>query len=876
MVKGKAKPVQAWSVGEPAGTRGGSAEAGEFPVVGRADAVAALDASLDRARGGSVTMVVLAGEGGIGKSRLAANLLASAADMTHLRSVGEAYTSSWPYVAWRGILRESMGIGWDDPAEVVASKLGDHLGALDPELLPWLPLIASVLDADVPPTTEVRDLADEFVRPKLHEVVHRFLRSLLGHPMVFTFEDAHLMDEASAALLEALVTLEPDDRPWLFLVLRRDTGAGFVAPDDAHVRSVTLGPMPPTELAELGRVATEEHPVAPDVIERAVERAGGNPQFLLDLLRSAGADGELPESVEAAAFVLIDGLAPADRMLLRRASVLGLAFHPRFLSDVLGDDLPRPDAGTWDRLREFIEPEADGYRRFRRTLIRDAAYESLPFKVRRTLHRVVGERYEREAADPDDIAGLLSLHYFNGERFAHAWRYARTAGERALKKAAVVEALDHYSRALRSARRLGSLPPSEVAAVHRAVADANSRLGRFDDATAAFRAARRLVRGDVLAEAELLLAESWMPERHGRYPLAVRTATRARTLLEGLSTPEADALRAQIVAVSGTYRYFQGKARQAIDASVEALEIAERVDAREAIAQAQLTLSLAYADLGDLPAAEEWSDRALAIAEELDLLSGQGQLWMNKGTFAYYGGRWDDAIAAWEKGAELRLATGDRVEAANATNNIAEVLSDQGRWAEAEEMFREARHVWRAAEVDVLVAFATGNLGRVAARTGRIDEALDLLAQARSGFEAAGYASLVTETDARIAEAYVFDGRAAEALDLVDRLIETDAHSDGSSAQGPMLLRLRGYALLQRGDLEGAREAFDSSLRLARERGADHEVAFTLAALWDLAAARGVAVDVTLEAERGELYAKLGIVSEPAIPARDRGFAPAT
>jgi class 3 adenylate cyclase/tetratricopeptide (TPR) repeat protein len=872
-VKGKALPVHAWSVGAPVGGRAGRETTdGGYPLLGRTEEMALLRSALDQARAGKVRLVELVGEGGIGKSRLADELRAEATEFTLLRSTGEAYTSSWPYSAWRGILRQSLGVSGDAPSETVVANLYEYVQKQDPDLTPWLPLIASVLDAHMEVTREVRDLADEFVRPKLHEVVLRFLRTLLPGPVLFTFEDAHLVDEASAALLIAIVASDLDDRPWLFMVSRRDSGVGFIAPEDLHVQRVEPGSMALEDLLGLAYAATELRPLAPDVLERAVERAGGNPQFLLDLLNSASRDGQLPDSVEAAATVLIDSLSPSDRALLRRASVLGLSFQERFLDAVLDEDAPRPDASTWARLQEFLDEDADGYRRFRRTMIRDAAYEGLPFRTRRRLHEVVGERYERESADPEDIAELLSLHFFHAERFEEAWRYGRTAGEKAWKKSAVVEALAHYDRALQSARRLRTSPPSELADVQRAIAEANSRLGRFDEATAAFRAARKLKAGDRVAEANLLLAEAWMPERRGRYSLAVRTANRALKSLAGVDSDEADALRAQITAVSGTFRYFQGKAQDAIRASVSALEVADRVGAREAVAQAQLTLSIAYADLGNLAAAEEWSDRALKVAEELDLLGGQGQLWMNKGTFAYYEGNWDEALRCWERGGELRLATGDRVEAANATNNVAEILSDQGRWLEAEVMFRDALRVWRAAGVDVLVAYVLGNLGRVAARTGRAEEALSLLQEARSMFVVAGYASQVLETDARIVEAYVLEGRSSVALALADELIAADEQAEGSSAQAPMLLRLRGYTLIQQGRYAEAREAFVGSLGLARERGAGHEVAFTLAGLWDLAAAEGEVPDRELESERKELFAKLGIMGEPAIPARDRGL----
>jgi len=870
-VKGKAKPVQAWSVGEPTGSRAGRDGGASYPLVGRADEVATLRAAVAAARAGEVRLVEIVGEAGIGKTRLVEELAGDTGDLVRLHATGEAYTSSWPYVAWRGACRELVDLSWDDPTEVVVDRLVERARELDPDLLPWLPLVASVLDADMDPTREVTDLAEEFVRPKLHEAMIGFLRAVAPGPTMFTFEDAHLMDEASADLLGAVAAGELNDRPWLFVALRRDVPGGFIAPEAPVTTRVTPGPMATSDLISLAHAATDDRPLPGHVVERASERCGGNPQFLLDLLRSASTDGELPDSIEAAATVWIDSLAPADRALVRRASVLGLTFHPRFLDDVLGDDIPRPDASTWTRLEDFFHDDADGYHRFRRTAIRDAAYAGLPFRTRRRLHEIVADRYERESHDPDDIAGLLTLHFFSADRFDRAWRYGRVAGERALEKAAVVEALDHYGKALEAARRLRSIDPVEVADVHQAVAKAHDRLGHFDAAAGAYRAARKLLAGDPLAQADLLLQEAWMPERRGRYTLAIRTANRALKTLDDVAGTRADELRAQITAVRGTFRYFQGRANEAIASSFSALELAERVGAREAVAQAALTLSLAYADLGDLGASAEWSDRALAVAEELDMLGGQGQLWMNKGTFAYYEGKWDEALACWERGGELRLATGDRVEAANATNNVAEVLSDQGRWLEAETMFREALRVWRAAEVDVGVAYVVGNLGRVAARTGRPDEAIELLDQARKMFDEAGYASQVLETDARIVEAHVLDGRADAALDLADRLIAADERSVGASAQAPMLHRLRGYALLQRERFDEAREAFELSMRLARERSADHEVAFSLAALWDLAAVRGEVTNAELELERKTLFARLGIVGEPAIPARDRG-----
>ncbi len=75
----------------------------------------------------------------------------------------------------------------------------------------------------------------------------------------------------------------------------------------------------------------------PHVVELAVERSGGSPEFLLDLLAAAAAGDrdELPESVGAATMARIDALDPRDGAVVRRAAVLGINFHPRRLADVL-------------------------------------------------------------------------------------------------------------------------------------------------------------------------------------------------------------------------------------------------------------------------------------------------------------------------------------------------------------------------------------------------------------------------------------------------------------------------------------------------------------------------------------------------------------
>ena len=147
----------------------------------------------------------------------------------------------------------------------------------------------------------------------------------------------------------------------------------------------------------------------------------------------------------------IDRLDPADRALVRRASVLGAELPPALARcRLLGDDVPAPDAATWARLGAFFHDDGDGYLRFRRAIVRDAAYAGLPFRIaapparrRRRAHRA--RATARCSTRPAACSRCTSTLAGDHER---AWRYARMAADRAGDRYAFAAAADLYRRAL--------------------------------------------------------------------------------------------------------------------------------------------------------------------------------------------------------------------------------------------------------------------------------------------------------------------------------------------------------------------------------------------------------------------------------------------
>ena len=203
-LKGKIRPVPAWDVGPPVRSAEDQAIRPELPLIGRQQELERLRSAMADARRGAGSLLELVGETGSGKSRLLTEARKLGDGMRVLRTTCEVVTQETPYFPWRELLRQLLGAGWDDPEDRVRERLEAEIRAGQPDLMPWLPLIAIVVDVPVPSSTEVDELAAEARASKLREVVLRFLGRALVVPTILEVEHAHLMDAASAALFETL------------------------------------------------------------------------------------------------------------------------------------------------------------------------------------------------------------------------------------------------------------------------------------------------------------------------------------------------------------------------------------------------------------------------------------------------------------------------------------------------------------------------------------------------------------------------------------------------------------------------------------------------------------------------------------------------
>ena len=863
-VKGKTRPVQAVDVG--------AVDEGEqlpvvsgTPLVGRSAELAELLAALDRVRGRKGGVVEIVGQPGMGKSRLLAELASLAAiggDVAVWTVNCDEYESATPYHAVRQLLRGLLGLTAATPAEAVHRRLTDRLLVNAPGLVAWLPLLAAPLNVPFPDSPETAELEDEHRKRRLEQVVGDVLHELMPTPTVVCVDDAQFIDESSVDLLRQLARRDPEE-PWLLVLGRRPDGEATVV---EGASTVELAPLTVSDSLQLLHAASRAGPLPPAWLDVLAGRAGGNPLFLEALLDSAGAVAagsasigdvqQLPMTVQDLMTTQIDALAPGDRLVLRYASVLGMRVDLDQLGRLLDDTGTPPDRSVLRRLAGYLVSDDASWLRFRHALLREVAYDGLPYRVRRRLHLQVASELERTS--PEDSPGSLAVHFLQAGGFEKAWRYAVIAARKARSEFANQEAAELYTRALTAERRgpAGMVPPGELGAVLEELGDAWFVVGLPETASSAYARARRVLVREPVRVGRVVVKEARVDQRLRRLTPSLRRLSRALHQLDGMPGEEAGATRSLLQMRYAISRMGQGRVADALRWGDLAVREAEDSCDRSVLAEAWTNLQAMYLNAAQEPPLP-YGELALQAYRELDDVPKQAHVVNNLAVSAFYRYAWIDAAAQFEEAAALYRRIGDAEGEANALFNRADVLVRQGHLEPAARLLDAALPTARAVSEHELVALLLREKGRVSARTGRTDVGLFLLAEARDRFVDLGEGDEVRATEAAIAEAELMAGDPAACL----------ARCVGLRSSGqvdeltPELHRLCGVARAAVGDRAAAVAEFTAGIDVARDQGDRFAHGLNLVGLAGLLDGTG---DPGRHAEGLELLIGLGVVALPS------------
>ncbi len=822
-LKGKAAPVQAYSLGAETGRRR-DLEASQLPFTGREAELRTLQSRLDEAGGGSGSVVEIGGEAGVGKTRLVEEFLRRNTTAV-FQLAGEPYGVAAPYRALREPLRQLLGI-------VPGSDAGPHqlvsgIARLAPDLVPLAPLVAAVVDLPMAETEATEAIEPRFRRELAARTVVRLVGAEYAGRTVVIVEDWHWVDPASAYVVERLAA-EARDHPWLLVLLTRTQSEQLPTWIDDRV---VLGPLSEREAHALVLAATEAAPLRPHEVRALVERGDGRPLFLEALLQSLRSRSEtLPGTLEEVLNAEIDALSPAARRYLRFASVLGNSFAEELAADVFPEECAAIDEEVRRELDRHLVDEGRSRRHFRQAVVRDVAYESLPYRRRRALHARAGEAIERGAGeDVGPALAQLALHFGLARDHAKCWHYAGRAGKRARASYANVEAAAHLERALAAARYLKGISPQELIDLRIELAEVREAAGLFGEAAEALEGASVLPMG-VASHAELLRWKARMHERQGNYRAALQCIGRGLRLVEPPHDREERAARAALLSLRGTVRQAQGRPRLALKAAAHAIEEAREANELEAMARACMTLDWAHQQLGQLDRATNLPS-ALAILEEKGHLSLVASAHLNLGVQAYWAGRWDDAVASYVRGGELFRRAGNEVRAGIAAMNIGELLVGQGRLDEAEPMLIDARRIHLATGLLDAAGFAEQCLGRLYAARRVFSLAKEMLQLAVDRYSRLAAPGSEAEARLYLAQTYCLSGMTEEGAAELERAEQAANPTDGPLAV--LHSRVLALVLRGRGEVSRARAVIEHGLGLARNAHLLYEEAELLLLLID-------------------------------------------
>ena len=775
-VRGSRHPVIAAVVGDAVDETGAAADA-TIPLVGRERELATAIDALAAARNGQGRVLEIVGGLGVGKTRLLAELRAGANDVEWFSVYCDPYERTSTYHSARLLLRRALQIPPAATPEQAGVLLGEAVAEMAPDLRPWIPLIAAPVGAAVPSTPQADDVAPKYRRGRTQQAVCDLLAARPPRPAVLVVEDAHDMDDASAELLAAVLARVVPAKPWLAIITREDSTRGLHPGRGYDADELALAPLTAAAATELAARLAEHTPVPAHLLDDLIDRAGGNPLFLAELVSAqATTADEMPRSVEAIVAARIDALRPADLRALRYMSVIGDRFSGTLLDQVLGPlGVDSSQHERWTRLQGFLLRSGDRFA-FSNALTRQVAYEGLNFRRRRELHGRVADALMGTAGQR---AAQLPLHLTRAERWDRAWSAAVAAADDARRDGDNAVAGELYDMALLAARHL-PLTDSEMAQAAERAGEVWEQAGLFERALDAYGTAASAT--DRAVDRLLLsLRRARVHESAGRYPQALRLCRRVLTQAAVLpSGSERQRCLAWAHLGYASARLAQGRLAESAEHGQQALEAAG--DDKQARAHAYHLLDRASAALGEHGAAARYRDRALPIYAALGDLAAQGTVLHDLGTDAHRGGRLEEALWLYERGYEVRMRAGNVVRAAESANAIGEVLVTLDQAEPARERFAHALRMWRGARAPEGVALATRNLGAVALRAGDADQARRRLLEAAQLATAHGLDSLRVRIWLPLAQAYVALGRYVEAweaatwvLDCAPDLDPTDA-----------------------------------------------------------------------------------------------------
>ena len=803
-----------------------------------------LNGFLEQAENGRAQAVGLVGEPGIGKSRLLAEFRRQLGDGRVAWVEGRclSYGTQIPYMLVLDTLRSNCGIVETDTPEAITEKirLGLREVGIDPdEAGPVLLRLLEIKEVDAAPALS----NPEAIKSKAFDTLRQLcLKGSLLRPLILVLEDLHWIDKISEEFFSLLTESVRDARVLLLGTYR----PGYRPPwmDKSYASQIPLQPLSQDDSRRMVRSVLRTEHLIDLVTQEIVAKADGNPLFLEQLALHAGEAKDLrsdllvPNTIHDVVMARIDRLPEQTKQLLQIAAVIGREFPLRLLRAV-----SQGPGSIEDQLRDLAQLEfiyervdAEGFIYvFRHALTQETAYGSLLERHRRAYHGAIGHALEElYSGRAHEVAELLALHFGRSDEIEKSIDHAILAAEKSQRRWANSEALTYFEDAL---RRLDAMPDTEP-----------NRLRRIDA---------------VIKQAEVKFAL-------GRQAEHIAALEDIQSIVEATNDPRRRA----------TWHYWTGflhsltgsPAALAIEHCREAAAIASAARCDDLEGFIHSCAVQAYVVAGELRAAIESGDRAVAILE------AQGNLWWacrtlwNTAQAAIYLGEWEASKAYCRVSLAHASTLDDPRLKVVGLYRLGSAYICQGDIERGLLCCEEALSL-NPLPFDIAMAKVFRGYGKI--RAGRPDAGIADLTEAIAWFERSRLHHVRVTPALRLAEGYLSRGELGTARALIEDVL-TISRAKGYRYVEGLAHRLLADCLSQASPADAA-EHVDNARRIFASADARNDLAKALVTRAGLSQNSGdLASARELLNEAAAIFKALGTLDEPirvkeALGAIERG-----
>jgi class 3 adenylate cyclase len=718
-VKGKPQPIPVWRAVSARSRLGVDVTmTPATPFVGRNSELDLLTGTFQRTvRERSVQLVTIAGEPGVGKSRLVSELSRFVDDQPDLvywrqgRSLpyGEGIT----FWALGEIVKAQAGILESDSSEEAGNKLEAAIAALTEAASErsWLrSRLAPLIGLEVLETSQAAPKEESFTAWR------RFLEAIAERSsLVVVFEDLHWADQALLEFIDHVVDWSSSGVALMIVCTARpelyestpEWGAG-----KENSTTIPLSPLTDSETAQLISGLLSQAVLPASVHFTLLERAGGNPLYAEEFVRmlsdrgilertgrvvsiAEDADFSMPETVQALIAARLDTLAPERKALLHDASVVGKVFWSGAVASLGGLEEREVHRGLHDLSRkEFVRParassiNGEQEYSFWHALVRDVSYSQIPRATRLRRHKSVAVWLQELVGDRvRDRAELFVHHYTKALDLARAVRdkdeeralieptrrFLILAGNRALDLD-MTKAVTYFEGALRLFSATDSIRPGLMNKLGRAAV----LTGHHDAAERYLKNALAEARGheDLRAQGMAVVGLAIMAWHRGDSLLQRKLMLEAVQLLEREDPgPEL----AETYAHAAVWADIGGRTAEAIEYSEKALSLARQIGDQTVMVVALTARGGARCSLGDLAGIDDLQ-RAIQEGQRLGLgtETGTAYNWLAEESWLLQGTK--QAASIYGKAIEFAERRGAAWQAADNRSEFLRVLFDVGEW----------------------------------------------------------------------------------------------------------------------------------------------------------------------------------------------------